>query len=385
MKAMLALEHDEAPPTLHADALNPDIDFAALNLEVATSPVPLPRAGRQALRRRQLLRIRRHERARHHRRSSARARGGGGLAARHDDFRTVGRRSARPGRRLYASQLDGASVRERAPNRRGDRPPARAHARTAGAPRAGARCVSLRLLQDSRSPERPIRAACRATRDRRATARSSSSSPATDRNGPAWAEPRTRRTPPFARRLRRSIRHFLPLAGWSLVEELESPELAKDLTHADIAQPMIFAIQAACVRALAAVGIRPGADAGAQRRRGRRRRGRRRPLAVGRDPGDLPSQPASGDDGEHRRNGCRLRTARDGGGAGRRAFPASRSPRTTRTAASPSPDRRRRWNGSWPCAPSAKLRARRLDLAYPFHSELMQPAEEAAHREARPD
>ncbi len=45
MKAMLALEHDEAPPTLHADALNPGIDFAALNLEVATSPVPLPRAG----------------------------------------------------------------------------------------------------------------------------------------------------------------------------------------------------------------------------------------------------------------------------------------------------------------------------------------------------
>ena len=49
MKAMLALERDTAPPSLHCDRLNPNIDFAALGLEVAREATPLPRtAGRHA-------------------------------------------------------------------------------------------------------------------------------------------------------------------------------------------------------------------------------------------------------------------------------------------------------------------------------------------------
>ncbi len=47
LKAMLALEHDELPSSLHFDTPNPDIDFAGLNLEVNTKPRPLPR-GRRA-------------------------------------------------------------------------------------------------------------------------------------------------------------------------------------------------------------------------------------------------------------------------------------------------------------------------------------------------
>ena len=50
LKAMLALEHDMLPPSLHSEDLTPHIDFEALNLEVAREATPLPRlAGRPRL------------------------------------------------------------------------------------------------------------------------------------------------------------------------------------------------------------------------------------------------------------------------------------------------------------------------------------------------
>lgn len=45
LKAMLALEHDLLPPTLHIRSLNPDIPFDALNLAVAREAVPLRNGG----------------------------------------------------------------------------------------------------------------------------------------------------------------------------------------------------------------------------------------------------------------------------------------------------------------------------------------------------
>jgi acyl transferase domain-containing protein/NADPH:quinone reductase-like Zn-dependent oxidoreductase/acyl carrier protein/SAM-dependent methyltransferase len=41
LKAMLALEHNLLPASLHVETLNPDIPFDDLNLRVATSPMPL--------------------------------------------------------------------------------------------------------------------------------------------------------------------------------------------------------------------------------------------------------------------------------------------------------------------------------------------------------
>src|SRR5205814_1457306 len=43
LKAILALEHNVLPASLHVETLNPDIPFDDLNLLVATDPVPLPR------------------------------------------------------------------------------------------------------------------------------------------------------------------------------------------------------------------------------------------------------------------------------------------------------------------------------------------------------
>ena len=56
--------------------------------------------------------------------------------------------------------------------------------------------------------------------------------------------------------------HFARMSGWSLIKELGSADLKTDLTHTHIAQPMIFAIQAASVRALAEVGVRPSMTMG---------------------------------------------------------------------------------------------------------------------------
>jgi len=48
LKAMLALEHDSLPPSLHSEELTPNIDFDALNLEVARKPTPLSRRNGDA-------------------------------------------------------------------------------------------------------------------------------------------------------------------------------------------------------------------------------------------------------------------------------------------------------------------------------------------------
>ncbi len=45
LKAILALEHRRLPASLHAHEANPAIDFAALNLSLATAPVALPADG----------------------------------------------------------------------------------------------------------------------------------------------------------------------------------------------------------------------------------------------------------------------------------------------------------------------------------------------------
>lgn len=57
-------------------------------------------------------------------------------------------------------------------------------------------------------------------------------------------------------------RHFVPLAGWSLAEELASDQLAKRLVETSVAQPLIFAIQSAATAALRKRGLHPTAVLG---------------------------------------------------------------------------------------------------------------------------
>ena len=64
MKAMLALEHDLLPPSLHCAEPNPNIDFDRLNLRVAAAPLELERCRCAASRGREFLWVRRHQRPR---------------------------------------------------------------------------------------------------------------------------------------------------------------------------------------------------------------------------------------------------------------------------------------------------------------------------------
>ncbi len=166
--------------------------------------------------------------------------------------------------------------------------------------------------------------------------------------------------------------HFLPLAGWSLVEELDSADIATDLARTDVAQPMIFAIQAASVRALARVGVRPA-------------------LTLGHSVGEIAAAEAAGvlslSDATrvifHR---SRLQQATENTGGMAVVFGpreaaceiVSRIPglaiaahNSHRCIAVAGPQHA--LDRLMTLAPAAKLRARRLDLPYPFHTELMQP------------
>lgn len=49
LKALLVLEHDEVPPHLHLERLNPEIDLDGTRLTIPTEPTPLPAAGASRL------------------------------------------------------------------------------------------------------------------------------------------------------------------------------------------------------------------------------------------------------------------------------------------------------------------------------------------------
>ena len=162
------------------------------------------------------------------------------------------------------------------------------------------------------------------------------------------------------------------MAGWSLTEELTSPDLTSDLAHTQIAQPMIFAIQAACVRALAEVGVRPS-------------------MTMGHSVGEVAAAEAAGvlslKDAVRvifNRSRFQQSTENTGGMAvifGERDAAVeivARIPNLSIAAhnsqhciavAGPSEALARLAQ----LAPEHKIRTRRLELPYPFHTELMQP------------
>ncbi|MGO9422076.1 beta-ketoacyl synthase N-terminal-like domain-containing protein, partial [Roseiarcus sp.] len=369
LKAMLALEHDMAPRSLHAENLNPNIDFAGLNLHVVGEPIPLSRAeGRRF--------------------AGVSSFGFGGTSA-HVVIgdpplaRTTGEAaprlmmiSAQTEEALralagaYAGRFEDASVGERlrivaATGRRRER--MRERLALPALPTDG---LAPALARFARSGEaEPPGARATAVEGDGAIVFVFSG------NGSQWSgmgRAAYRTSAAFREALAEVDSHFLPLAGWSLVEELDSPDIAADLSHADIAQPMIFAIQAASVRALAEVGVRPA-------------------LTLGHSVGEVAAAEAAGvlslaDAVQVIFHRSRLQQATENSGGmavvfGPREAAADLSARIPGLAVAA--------HNSHRCivvagpslaldrlidlAPPAKLRARKLDLPYPFHTELMQP------------
>ena len=159
-------------------------------------------------------------------------------------------------------------------------------------------------------------------------------------NGAQWegmGRTAFRRNADFRKALRDVDAHFAPLAGWSLEAKLASPDLERDLARTSVAQPLIFAIQAASVRALAAVGVRPSLTMGHSVGEVAAAEAAGALSLTGCGQGDRPPQSSSGGDREYRRHGRDHRASRS------RCFPGRGIPRARRRGAQFLPMYRGRW------------------------------------------
>ena len=368
LKAMLALEHDQAPKSLHFDRPNPNINFAALNLSVTAEPTPLPRNG-------------------HQRFAGVSAFGFGGTNAHvviSDPPAPQPRIEARP-RYLMLSAQGEAALRALASG----------YARRLGEtdPTETPRIVAATAYRRERLRDRLVLRAEDGPALRSALAQFAESGrldPPSARgtavdgdgsivfvfsgNGSQW--PGMGRSAYYGNAAFRNAMaeidsYFTALAGWSLTEELTSSNPTRDLALASVAQPLIFAIQVASVRALAQVGVRPS-------------------MTLGHSVGEIAAAETAGilslADAVrviHHRSRLQEQTENTGGMAvifGQResayelvaeipglTVAAHNSPKCV-AVAGPFEALERMAKA----APTRKLRVRRLDLAYPFHTPMME-------------
>ncbi|PNG25647.1 type I polyketide synthase [Methylocella silvestris] len=381
MKAMLALEHDEFPRSLHCDELNPDIPFADLNLSVSARPAFLGKTGRV-------------------RYAGVSSFGFGGTNAHvvlADPPTAAPRRAstvvARAPRFLMLSAQSETALAELARSYsarlKGADPVSFQRIVAATGHRRESHCE--RLVIPVESPKSVVEAL-----DKAALAPTVQQGPAAPTlitasaikrdapvafvfsgNGSQWpgmGQHAYEANAPFRARFDEIDALFRPLAGWSLAAMMFDADIATKLRQTSIAQPLVFAIQAATAHCLLALGLRPS-------------------MALGHSMGEVAAAEAAGVldlpsavQVIHYRS-LRQELVRDAGGLAA----AFGSRETVEALVAGIPDlviaahnSPRNFTVSGPFAAldelarrsrAAKARVRRLDLAYPFHSELMQPVE----------
>ncbi|MEP9353636.1 SDR family NAD(P)-dependent oxidoreductase [Xanthobacter sp. KR7-65] len=171
---------------------------------------------------------------------------------------------------------------------------------------------------------------------------------------------------------------FAPLAGWSLAEALQAPDLPTRLERTSVAQPLMFAIQAALTSALAAEGVKPD-------------------LVLGHSVGEVAAALASGaldlTDAIHLIHHRSLRQESVAGQGRMVALAAGETQAEafvdglgdpSLTIAAINGPHSVTLSGSLEAMAKAEKAARlqrlatvALDIAYPFHSHLLDPAEAA--------
>src|SRR5215471_963465 len=257
LKAMLALEHDLLPASLHCQEPNPDIPFDDLNLSIATEARPLPRAsgGRFAginsfgfggTNAHVVL-------ADPPRKERLRKEEGGPPQFFLLSAHSRGALTELAGR--YAERLDSASahdvqvVASAAAHRRDLLPN-----RLAITARGAGEIVSTLKRFAAKQPDVPGLVVGSAVERNAPTAFVFSG------NGSQWpgmGRAAYRANTVFARAFREVDERFRPLAGWSLKDALFADNLAERLKLTSIAQPLIFAIQSATTAALRDLGLSP--------------------------------------------------------------------------------------------------------------------------------
>lgn len=252
VKAIMALEHEVLPASLHFHEPNPDIKFDELNIRVADVALPLPKGKGP-------------------RHAGVNSFGFGGSNA-HVVLREAKRKDsaklAKAAAPLILSANNGVSLTALA-ERYTELMAKSDEAATASIVNAAAHTRDL-------LPERIIVVGpdltdgLTAQRDGlsnnmswRGTALGSDLDVAFvfSGNGSQWAgmgKAAYAGNPGFRTSLERFDERFKALAGWSVIEDLHSPELATNVRGASHAQPLLFAIQVATVEALAELGLRPG-------------------------------------------------------------------------------------------------------------------------------
>jgi len=381
MKAMLALSHDELPPSLHCEELNPDIPFASLNLSVRAESVPLTRDGG----------------ARYAGVSSfgfgganahvvltdppsVSTRGATAVPARAPQFLLLSAQSEgalADLARSYSARLKGVGLDSfrrivAATGHRRERHSKRL-AVPLGASKSMIQALNIAAEEAGGSPKisSPHLAIGSAIEREGAVAFIFSG------NGSQWpgmGREAFEANIAFRARFNAIDAIFEPLSGWSLVAMMFDPDIATHLSRTSIAQPLVFAIQAATAHCLTGLGLRLS-------------------MVLGHSMGEVAAAEAAGVlDLESAVRTIFFRSlhqefVRDAGGLAvvfgpREAVDAlvAEIPELV-IAAYNSP---RSFTVSGPFAAldrlseasrAHKARVRRLDLAYPFHSDLMRPVE----------
>ncbi|HWX14837.1 MAG TPA: SDR family NAD(P)-dependent oxidoreductase [Methylocella sp.] len=371
-KAMLALEHNELPRSLHFDDPNPDIPFADLNVTVCADPVPLPPNG-------------------HARYAGISSLGFGGTNA-HVILKDPPPRERTGTASAPRFLLLSAHSRESLAKLAQQYSALLSHTGTEEIQRVIAATGHRReLLSERLVIPLDEHAALIETLDEAACggeiAPAASTNTAVDRaaptafvfsgNGGQWpgmGRAAFETNPVFRDQFSKIDRIFRSFAQWSLTEMMLSSSIASKLEKTSIAQPLIFAIQVATVRCLARLGIAPD-------------------MVLGHSMGEIAAAEVAGIlDLESAVRVIYFRSrhqeiGRDAGGMAVVFGPlevvealVSEIPELT-IAAHNSP-RSFTIAGPFSALDQAakrgrayKVRMRRLDLVYPFHSELMKPAE----------
>jgi acyl transferase domain-containing protein/NADPH:quinone reductase-like Zn-dependent oxidoreductase/NAD(P)-dependent dehydrogenase (short-subunit alcohol dehydrogenase family) len=256
VKAMLALNHGVLPASLHFDVPNPAIDFEALNLTVCARPLPLPDAAEQY--------------------AGVSSFGFGGTnahaivaAGRKPAAHAASPDASEPG--LFVVSANSSASLVTLARRYAERVPHLTDQETAtlaGAIAHRRERQSHRIaVSSSRSADvsRALAAFVVGIDDPNLAAATSSGEEMPvafvySGNASQWAGMGVaayRGNARFRARFDEVDDHFKPVGGWSLRDAMVSETLHERLQLASVAQPLIFAIQAATTAALRSGGIHP--------------------------------------------------------------------------------------------------------------------------------
>ncbi|HZA00793.1 MAG TPA: type I polyketide synthase, partial [Hyphomicrobiaceae bacterium] len=265
LKAMLALEHDRFPASLHFKTPNPDIPFADLNLDVAAAPVALPKGTRSRF-------------------AGVSTFGFGGtnahvIIADPEQIPRSGPQSSRPSsaKGSHAGAEGGlvvlSAMSEEALRALAQRHLSGSAASTDPATLAAAighardllpeRAALLGVTQEDL--RRGLAAVAKGVSSPllvrgRAATMSAKTAFVFSGNGSQWAGmglAALRSNAHFRASFEEIDRTFAAIGEWSMLEALMADDLVERLRRAAIAQPLLFALQVAVARALQAQGLMP--------------------------------------------------------------------------------------------------------------------------------